>query len=311
MHYKHLGRTGLKVSEACLGTNMFGRANYEESRAMVEAAVAHGINFIDTADIYSNGVSEEYLGRAIKDRNLSRTSLILATKVRGKMGDLPNDEGLSRKRLIDGLEDSLRRLQTDYIDLYQMHWFDERTPLEETLRTLDDLVTQGKIRYIGVSNFEAWRLMKALWVSAVNGFVRFECLQQHYSLINRDPEKEIYPACLDQGLAVITYSPTGGGFLTGKYQRGAPMPPNTRGARNPDAFQRRFTDANWATLDRLQALAQEKGCGPHHLALAWCATHPAVTAPIVGCSNAEQLVDNLKYLEVKLSDEERKKLSGD
>jgi aryl-alcohol dehydrogenase-like predicted oxidoreductase len=311
MHYKHLGRTGLKVSEACLGTNMFGRANYEESRAMVEAAVAHGINFIDTADIYSNGVSEEYLGRAIKDRNLSRTSLILATKVRGKMGDLPNDEGLSRKRLIDGLEDSLRRLQTDYIDLYQMHWFDERTPLEETLRTLDDLVTQGKIRYIGVSNFEAWRLMKALWVSAVNGFVRFECLQQHYSLINRDPEKEIYPACLDQGLAVITYSPTGGGFLTGKYQRGAPMPPNTRGARNPDAFQRRFTDANWATLDHLQALAQEKGCRPHHLALAWCATHPAVTAPIVGCSNAEQLVDNLKYLEVKLSDEERKKLSGD
>ncbi len=228
MRYKNLGRTGLKVSEVCLGTNMFGRADAAASRAMVDVALAHGINFIDTADLYGNGLSEEYLGCAIQGK---RQSLVIATKVRGKMGDGPNDEGLSRKHLIDGVEASLRRLQTDYIDLYQMHWYDEHTPLEETLRTLDDLITQGKIRYIGVSNYEAWRLMKALWVSDVNGCASFVCLQQHYSLINREPESEIFPACLDQSIGVITYSPTGGGFLTGKYKRGEPILAGTRGAQ--------------------------------------------------------------------------------
>ncbi len=305
MRYKNLGRTGLKVSEVCLGTNAFGRADAAMSRAMVEAALERGVNFIDTADIYSNGLSEEYLGKAIHGR---RQQLVIATKVRGKMGEGPNDEGLSRKHLIEGVEASLRRLQTDYIDLYQMHWYDEDTPLEVTLRTLDDLITQGKIRYIGVSNYEAWRLMKALWVSDVNGYARFECLQQHYSLINREPEAEIFPACQDQQLAVIAYSPTGGGFLTGKYKRGEPIPPGTRGARNPD-FSERFTEESWNILARLQAMAKDKACGPHHLALAWVATHPAVTAPIMGASNAEQLRDNLRYLEFELSDEERELLS--
>jgi aryl-alcohol dehydrogenase-like predicted oxidoreductase len=274
---------------------------------MVNAALDAGINFIDTADIYSNGVSEEHLGKAIKGK---RQNLVIATKVRGKMGEGPNDQGLSRKHLIDGVEASLRRMQTDYIDLYQMHWPDEHTPLAETLRTLDDLVAQGKLRYIGVSNFEAWRLMKALWVSDKHGYAHFVCAQEHYSLINREPEAEVFAACQDLGLGVIAYSPTGGGFLTGKYRPGAPMPAGTRGARNLD-FQKRFTDANWATLDRLTALAKEKNCGPHHLALAWVAGHPAVTGPIVGCSNAEQLADNLKYLDVQLSTEERAALSGD
>ncbi|MBI3734763.1 MAG: aldo/keto reductase, partial [Chloroflexi bacterium] len=268
-------------------------------------ALEHGVNFIDTADIYSNGVSEEYLGRAIQGK---RQQLVIATKVRSKMGPGPNDQGLSRKHLIDGLEASLRRLQTDYVDLYQMHWYDTDTPLEVTLRTLDDLIAQGKIRYIGISNFEAWRLMKALWVGDAHGFSRFDCLQQHYSLINRDPETEVFPACVDQQLAVITYSPTGSGFLTGKYRRGEPMPPGTRGARNPE-FAKRFTEQNWAILERLQTMAKEKGCAPHHLALAWVAAHPAVTAPIVGCSNAEQLVDNLKYLAVSLTEAERKWLA--
>lgn len=307
MRYKNLGRTGLKVSEVCLGTNMFGRvADEAMSRAMVDAALDAGINFIDTADIYGNGLSEEYLGRAVQGR---RASLVIATKVRSKMGPSPNDEGLSRRHLMDGLEASLRRLNTDYVDLYQMHWYDETTPLEETLRTLDDLITQGKIRYIGVSNYEAWRLMKALWVSDAHDYARFECLQQHYSLINREPEREIFPMCVDQGLAVITYSPTGGGFLTGKYRRGAPPPPDSRAARNPD-FARRFTEKNWAVLDRLETMAKEKGCEPQHLALAWVATHPAVTAPIVGASNVEQLKDNLKYLAVSLSEEERRALSS-
>ena len=307
MRYKNLGRTGLKVSEACLGTNAFGRADEPASHAMVNVALEAGINFIDTADIYSNGVSEEYLGRAIHGK---RQQLVIATKVRGKMGSGPNDEGLSRKHLTDGLESSLRRLGTDYIDLYQMHFPDEHTPLEETLRTLDDFISQGKVRYIGVSNFEAWLLVKSLWVSDVKGYERFESVQPHYSLINREPEHELFPACLDQHLAVIPYSPTGGGFLTGKYQRGAPAPAGTRGARNAE-FGKRFTEANWDTLSRLEEMAKAKGCGPHHLALAWVATHPAVTAPILGCSTAEQLTDNLKYLTVSLSPEERAQLSGD
>ena len=308
MRYKQLGRTGLKVSEACLGTNMFGRvADAEMARAMVDCAVEHGINFFDTADVYGNGTSEEYLGRAIQGR---RAPLVIATKVRSKMGPGPNDEGLSRKHLIDGVESSLRRLQTDYIDLYQMHWYDEHTPLEETLRSLDDLVRQGKVRYAGISNYEAWRIVESLWVSDVHGWVRFECLQQHYSLINREPEAEIFPACQDQGLGVIAYSPTGAGFLTGKYRRGEPPPPNSRAARNPDYARRHFTEHNWQVLARLEAMAKEKGCAPHHLALKWVATHPAVTAPIIGASNSEQIVDNLHYLDVSLSEDERSQLAG-
>jgi aryl-alcohol dehydrogenase-like predicted oxidoreductase len=306
MRNKPLGRTGLRVSEACLGTNAFGRVDEAGSRAIVNAALDAGINFIDTADIYGAGRSEEYLGRSITGR---RQHLVIATKVRGKMGHDPNDEGLSRRHVIDGLEASLRRLQTDYIDLYQMHFPDEATPLQETLRTLDDLVSQGKIRYIGVSNFEAWRMMLALWVSDTHDYVSFVCAQEHYSLINREPETEVFPACVDQGVAVIAYSPTGGGFLTGKYQRGAAAPAGTRAARSAE-FHKRFTEANWAILERLTAMAKEKDCGPHHLALAWVATNPAVTCPIVGCSNAEQLVDNLKYLEVSLTAEERAILSG-
>ena len=307
MRYKNFGRTGLKVSEACLGTNAFGRADEPASHAMVNVALDAGINFIDSADMYSNGLSEEFLGRAIQGK---RQQLVIATKVRGKMGAGVNGEGLSRKHLIDGLESSLRRLGTDYVDLYQMHWPDAGTPVEETLRTLDDFISQGKVRYIGVSNFEGWRLIKALWVSEVKGYERFESVQPHYSLINREPEQELFPACLDQHLAVIPYSPTGGGFLTGKYQRGAAPPAGTRGARNAD-FGRRFTETNWKTLSRLEQMAKAKGCGPHHLALAWVATQPAVTAPILGCSTAEQLADNLKYLTISLSPEERALLSGD
>jgi 1-deoxyxylulose-5-phosphate synthase len=306
MRYKNLGHTGLNVSEACLGTNAFGRADEAASHAIVDVALEAGINFIDSADVYGNGLSEEYLGSAVRGK---RQQLVIATKVRSKMGEGPNDEGLSRTHLIGGLAASLKRLQTDYVDLYQMHWYDGATPLEETLRTLDDFISQGKVRYIGVSNYEAWRLMKALWVSDVKGYERFESVQPHYSLINREPEVELFPACLDQKLAVIPYSPTGGGFLTGKYQRGAPAQAGTRGARNPE-FGRRFTEGNWETLNRLETMAKAKGCGPHHLALAWVAAHPAVTAPIVGCSNAAQLADNLKYLTVNLSAEERAQLSG-
>ena len=226
MHYTTLGRTGLKVSRLCLGAMTFGwSADEPTSHRILDAALDTGINFVDTADIYSSwvegnrgGESETIIGSWLKGR--ARRSVIIATKARGRMWDGPNGEGLSRVHLLQAVEDSLRRLQTDYIDLYQVHWPDDQTPLEETLSALDSLVRAGKVRYIGASNYPAWLLCKTLWVSDVHHLARFDCLQPHYSLFNRaEFERELQPLCLDQGIGVIPYSPLAAGFLTGKYRR--------------------------------------------------------------------------------------------
>jgi aryl-alcohol dehydrogenase-like predicted oxidoreductase len=231
MEYRRLGRTGLKVSTICLGTMQFGwSADEATSHDILNRAVELGCNFIDTADIYSRwaegnagGVSEQIIGRWLASGSVRRERIVLATKVRGEMGSGPNDQGLSRGHMMTAVENSLRRLQTDYLDLYQVHWPDEETPLEETLATLTDLVRAGKVRYIGCSNFPAWLLAKSLWVSDVRQLARFDSLQPHYSLVHRaEFERELQPLCLDQGIGVIPYSPLAAGFLTGKYRRDTP-----------------------------------------------------------------------------------------
>ncbi len=233
MEYRNLGKTGLKVSALCMGTMQFGWSVDEaETQRVLSRTYEAGINFIDTADVYSKwvdgnpgGVAEEYIGRWRKQAKIPRDRLVIATKVRGKMGEGPNDEGLSRVHILQAVEASLRRLDTDYIDLYQTHWSDSDTPIEETLRALDDLVRQGKVRYIGASNYKAWELMQALWASDVNGLARYDSLQPHYNLIKRGEfERELKAVCETYGIGVIPYSPLEGGFLTGKYRRDTPSP---------------------------------------------------------------------------------------
>ncbi|MER3399821.1 MAG: aldo/keto reductase [Thermoflexus sp.] len=296
MEYRTLGRTGMKVSALCLGTMTFGwTADEATAHRILSAAVDLGINFIDTADIYPYwapgawaGLSEEIIGRWRKGRR--REDLVIATKVRGPMGPGPNDQGLSRKHLFEAVEGSLRRLGTDYIDLYQVHWPDEETPLEETLRALDDLVRQGKVRYIGASNFPAWLLCKALWISDKHGWARFDSLQPHYNLLHRaEFERELMPLCRDQGLGVIPYSPLAGGFLTGKYRRDAPPPAGSRGAVSEWLNRYLQDERAWAVLGRVEAIARELGKTPAQVALAWLLNHPAVTSPIIGASTVEQL----------------------
>ncbi len=295
MKYRRLGDTGLMVSELCLGCMTFGReADEEDSKKLVARFLEAGGNFLDTADVYTRGVSEEITGRAIKS---VRDDVVLATKVRFPMGDGPNDVGLSRKHITRGCEDSLRRLGTDYIDLYQVHCWDAATPLEETLGALTDLVRAGKVRYIGVSNFTAWQIMKSVSLSDALGLERFVCLQPQYSLIERNVEYEILPACLEEGLGVIPWSPLGGGFLSGKYRRGEAPP---RGSRISEAeesmeeyWDRRATERNWAVLDVVGEIGEATGKSYAQIALNWLLRQPAVTAPIVGARTLEQLEDNL------------------
>jgi aryl-alcohol dehydrogenase-like predicted oxidoreductase len=257
MEYRTLGRTGLKVSELCLGTMTFGwGADEPTSHAIMDRAFEAGINFLDTADVYSfwaenndGGVSETWIGNWLKGKD--RRQVVIATKVRGRMWDGPNGEGLSRAHIMAAVEDSLRRLGTDYVDLYQTHWPDDETPLEETLRALDDLVRQGKVRYVGCSNHPAWLLTKALWLSDVNGLARYDSLQPHYNLVHRDEfERELKSLCVDQGLGVIPYSPLEGGFLTGKYRPGTGIPPGSRG-QGSESIKGHLTESNFALLDRM------------------------------------------------------------
>ncbi|VAW43504.1 Aldo/keto reductase, partial [hydrothermal vent metagenome] len=252
MEYRRLGRTGLKVSTICLGTMQFGwSAAAATGHAIMSRAVELGCNFIDTADIYSRwvegndgGVSEQIIGDWLAAGNVRREDIVLATKVRGQMGDGPNDQGLSRLHIMNSVENSLRRLQTDYIDLYQVHYPDAETPLDETLSALTDLLRAGKVRYIGCSNYPAWLLAKSLWVSDVQNLARFDSLQPHYSLVYRaEFERELQPLCLDQGVGVIPYSPLAGGFLTGKYRRDSPLPDSKRaeGVQNRYMNEQGFT----------------------------------------------------------------------
>ena len=300
MDYRKLGRTGLDVSELCLGTMQFGwTADEPAAVAVLDAFREAGGNFLDTADIYTTwhgaglkggGVSEEILGRWIRARR-NRADLVLATKVRGRMTEGPNGEGLSRARILRCCEDSLRRLQTDYLDLYQCHWADLATPIEETLGALDDLVRAGKVRYLGASNYPAWRLMEALWMSERHGYARFVSYQPEYSLMERAGfELEAQPLCRHHGLGVIPYSPLAGGFLTGKYPRGVPPP---IGARAKAISEHYLNPAGWAVLDALGEIGRAHGKTAAQTALAWLLTNPVVTAPIVGANHPDQLRESL------------------
>jgi aryl-alcohol dehydrogenase-like predicted oxidoreductase len=311
MEYRRLGRTGLMVSELCLGTMTFGRELDEEgSREIIARFLDAGGNFIDTADVYETGLSEEITGRAITD---VRDDVVLATKVRFPMGDGPNDVGLSRKHILAGCEASLRRLGTDHIDLYQVHMWDAATPLEETLSALTDLVRQGKVRYIGVSNFTGWQLMKALCVSELKGFERFVSLQPQYSLVERNIEREVLPVCREEGLGVIPWGPLGGGFLSGKYRRGEEPPGDSRIAEVPDEFEeawvRRNVERNWRTLDVVGEISDETGKSYAQISLNWLLRQEGITAPIIGARRPEQLEDNLGAAGWKLDEEQAARLS--
>jgi aryl-alcohol dehydrogenase-like predicted oxidoreductase len=295
VEYRRLGDTGLMVSELCLGCMTFGRETSEEdSKGLVGRFLEADGNFIDTADVYAKGVSEEITGRAIQG---VRDDVVLATKVRFPMGDGPNDVGLSRKHVVQGCEDSLRRLGTDYIDLYQIHCWDVATPLEETLSALTDLVRAGKVRYIGVSNFTAWQIIKSVCVSEANGFERFVCLQPQYSLVERNVEYEILPACEEEGLGVIPWSPLGGGFLSGKYRRDEEPPQGSRISEAVESMEeywnRRATERNWAVLDVVGEISEAIGKSYAQISLNWLLRQEGVTAPIIGARTIEQLEDNL------------------
>ena len=306
MEFRNLGKTGLRVSELCLGCMTFGRETDEEmSQRLIERFINADGNFIDTADHYSNGHSEEIVGKALRGR---RQDFIIATKVRFRMGPGPNDVGLSRRHIVEGCEASLRRLQTDYIDLYQAHCWDPYTPLEETLSAFDDLVHSGKVRYIGVSNFTGWQLMKALCLSDRSGWVRFVCLQPRYNLVDRQVERELLPICREEGLGVIPWGPLAGGFLSGKYQRDKPMPEEARithaEATWPEAMERQGTERNWHVLAAVGQIAERRGKSHPQVALAWLKAQPGVTAPILGARTIEQLDDNLGCLGWELTPEE-------
>jgi 1-deoxyxylulose-5-phosphate synthase len=306
MQYKRLGRTGLKVSEICLGTMTFGsQADEQASRAIVRRALDAGVNFFDTANVYNAGVSEEFTGRALKD---IRRDIVLATKVHGKMGPGPNDQGQSRKHIMDAIEQSLRRLGTDYIDLYQVHRFDPTTPLEETLRALDDLVHSGKVRYLGASNYAAWQLCTALWTSDKFGLARYDCLQPRYNLISRAIDQEVLPLCQAQGVGVIVYNPLAGGMLTGKHRRQAPPAAGTRFDINPMYHNRYWQERVFDAVDRFRNIAAGTGHSMAQVALAWSLTNPVVTSAILGASRVEQLDETLPAVDITLGAEQLRQL---
>lgn len=301
MEYRNLGRSGLKVSAMSLGTNAFGgRADEAASIAVVHKALDAGINLIDTADMYTGGESERIIGKALKDR---RSHAVLATKFWFPTGPGPNEKGGSRHHILEAVDASLKRLDTDHIDLYQMHNWDASTPLEETLRTLDDLVRWGKVRYIGCSNYAAWQIVKALSISDQRGWARYVSNQPEYSPLNRAIEKEIIPASLSEGVGQIVYFPLAGGLLTGKYKKGEAPPSDSRAVTQQRFTDRWFTDRNFALADRLSDIAAEAGVAINHLTLAWVMAQPGITSAIVGATRVAQLEDNLKAAEVKLSDD--------
>jgi len=312
MEMRFLGGTGVRVSVLCLGTMTFGKNQWQmgnmtlpEVKEAIKLCLDAGVNFIDTADVYSYGESEDLLGQAIQG---IRKDLIIATKVRMRMSDKPNDIGLSRHHILESCDASLKRLRTDYIDLYQVHIWDPVTPLEETLRALDDLVRWGKVRYIGVSNYAAWQIMKALWVSDRHGWVRFQSLQALYNLAIRDIEVELVPLCQDQNLGILPWSPLAFGLLSGKYRRNAPMPQGTRMQGPLKDFLPTDWDRVYNIVDVLDEIAKGHGVPVAAVALAWLIQKPAVTSMIIGARTLDQLRENLKAAEVKLSQEEMKRL---
>jgi len=319
MEYRTLGSSGLKVSTLCLGAMTFGEpsegsmmhgiaADEKTAFAMIDRALAAGVNFIDTADVYGNdGLSERVLGSWF-EKSKRRNQVVLATKFRFKMWDGPNGSGASRAHIVRAVEDSLKRLKTDRIDLYQIHMQDIDTPEEETLRALDDLVRAGKVLYLGCSNYAAYRLTDSLWLSKSLGLERFVALQAQYSLVVRELEREHVPLCEKFGLGILPWSPLAGGFLSGKYKKDAPIPPGSRLEKFKDTFIRVDSPRNWKILEALEGVAREVGTSLTAVALRWLIQKPAVTSVIMGVRTPAQLDDNLKAAGLQLSKEAMKRL---
>ena len=315
MQYKPLGNTGLLVSTLCFGTMTFGGDGFwkvigntaqSEADQLIKTCIDSGINFFDTADVYSEGQSETILGQSLKNLAIARKDVVIATKVFGRTGPGRNDVGASRGHIMDGVEASLRRLQTDHIDLYQIHADDSVTPIEETLRALDDLVTQGKVRYIGCSNWQAWKLAKALCISQFKDLARFDTLQAYYSIAGRDLERELVPLLESEKVGLLVWSPLAGGLLSGKFSRDNQKPEASR--RSEFDFPIVDKERAWKILDVINPIAKAHNCSPARISLAWLLAKPAVTAVIIGAKRIEQLQDNLAALSLKLSADEMNKL---
>ena len=313
MNYTNLGRTGLKVSRLCLGMMTYGDPQWrswvlpeDASRPFVRRALEAGINFFDTADMYSLGVSEQILGRAIKDF-AARDKVVIATKVFQPMSDDPNDRGLSRKHVLASIDKSLARLGMDYVDLYQIHRWDSETPIEETLSALHDIVRAGKARYIGASSMAAWQFSKALYLADLHGYTRFVSMQNHYNLVYREEEREMLPLCRDQGIGVIPWSPLARGFLAGN-RRAADRGDTTRAATDTIAHKLYYQDSDFRIVERVSAVAARRGVPAAQIALAWVLAQPGITAPIVGASKTPQLEEALAALDIKLTADECKEL---
>jgi aryl-alcohol dehydrogenase-like predicted oxidoreductase len=313
MKYRILGDTGMLVSEFCFGAMTFGgtgtwthvgKTQQEEANKLVGIALDAGINFFDTANVYSTGISEQILGKSLGSK---RKDIILATKVRGKMGERVNEIGLSRVHIMHQVDESLKRLGTDYIDLYQIHGFDVLTPLEETLRALDDLVHSGKVRYIGCSNLTAWQLMKSLWISDKHGINKFKSLQAHYSIAGRDLEREIVPLLKDQNVGLMVWSPLAGGFLSGKYRKN--QVPEEESRRKEFDFPPINKEKAFDIIDTMDEVSKAHTASVAQIALAWLLHQKVVTSVILGVKNEQQLRDNLKSIEVVFTEDELKKLN--
>lgn len=309
MKYVNLGKTGLKVSRLILGTMTYGDPQWREwvlpedaSRPFIERALAAGINFFDTADMYSKGVSEKILGQALKDFAI-REQVIIATKVYNRMGDGPNDKGLSRKHILDSIDASLDRLQTDYVDLYQIHRWDNETPIEETLEVLHDVVKAGKARYIGASSMYAWQFAKALYLADLHGWTRFVSMQNHYNLVYREEEREMLPLCQVEGIGVIPWSPLARGFLAGNRHRQS-FGETARAKTDDFAHKLYYDESDFQVVDRVVDLAKKRGVSPSQIALAWLLHQPGVTAPIIGASKIEHLEEAIAAVDLKLNQEE-------
>ncbi|BAY49727.1 aldo/keto reductase [Scytonema sp. HK-05] len=310
MQYVNLGKTGLKVSRLCLGTMTYGSREWrewvlteEESRPFIKRALESGINFFDTADMYSLGVSEKILGQALKDF-AKRDQVIIATKVYNAMGDGPNDRGLSRKHIFDSIDASLQRLQTDYVDLYQIHRWDNETPIEETLEALHDVVKSGKVRYIGASSMYAWQFAKALYTADLHGWTRFVSMQNHYNLVYREEEREVLPLSRAEGIGIIPWSPLARGFLAGNRQKEG-YGETVRAKTDDFAHNLYYDEGDFEIVDRVVDLAKGRGVSPAQIALAWLLHQPGVTAPIIGASKLQHLEDAIAALDIKLDDKER------
>lgn len=309
MQYVNLGKTGLKVSRICLGCMTYGTSQWrpwvldeEPSRAFIKQALELGINFFDTADMYSNGVSEQVVGRALRDF-ARRDQVIITTKVYNRMGDGPNDRGLSRKHIFDAIDASLRRLGTDYVDIYMIHRWDYETPIEETLEALDDVVRAGKVRYLGASSMWAWQFAQALYRAEARGWSRFVVMQNHYNLIYREEEREMIPLCRAEGVALTPWSPLARGFLAGNRTRdkkGA----TTRANTDAYAHELYYREEDFTIAERVVELAQRRGVKPIQIALAWHFNKPEITAPIIGATQPHHLPDAIAALDIKLSAEE-------